>query len=113
MRKAVCRRLITMPYELSFTRRVPLPDRKEYINECCVGRDAVAARLLPAIHPRYSNVEMGQEDWGWFIWFGSVSDTPELEKLRAVVLGRLDSSVTSGVTVRPLDREFCETSEDQ
>jgi hypothetical protein len=61
-------RLTTMPYELSFTRRVPLLARDEYINECCVGGDAVAGHLLPAIQSRYHAAQMNQEDWGWFIW---------------------------------------------
>jgi hypothetical protein len=58
-----------MPYELSFRRRVPLLDRSEYINECCVGGDAIASYLLPLIRSRYEDVDTEQEDWGWFIWF--------------------------------------------
>ena len=64
-----------MPYELSFTKRVPIVDRDEYINECCIGGDVVANRLLPSVRARYGDdLETNQEDWGWFIWFrkGSV-----------------------------------------
>jgi hypothetical protein len=63
-----------MPYEVSFTKRVPVLDREDYINECCVGGDAVRDRLLPAVQERYDGIETNQEDWGWFIWFrrGSV-----------------------------------------
>ena len=58
-----------MPYEVSFTKRVPLLDRDEYINECCVGGDKVIDQLLPAVRKRYADIDTGQEDWGWFIWF--------------------------------------------
>jgi hypothetical protein len=57
-----------MPYEVSFTKRVPINDREDYINECCVGGDAVRDRLLPAVRARYGDVDTNQEDWGWFIW---------------------------------------------
>ena len=60
-----------MPYELSFVKRVPISDRDQYINECCVGGDAVVDELLPVIQriPEYSHIQSNQEDWGWFIWF--------------------------------------------
>ena len=58
-----------MPYEISFTRRVPITDREQYINECCVGGDVVINTFLPAVRSRYADVDSGQEDWGWFIWF--------------------------------------------
>jgi hypothetical protein len=58
-----------MPYEVSFTKRVPILDRDDYINECCVGGDAVRDRLLPLVQERYGEAETNQEDWGWFIWF--------------------------------------------
>ncbi len=58
-----------MPYEVSFTKRVPVLDREDYINECCVGGDAVRDRILPAVQARYGQVDTNQEDWGWFIWF--------------------------------------------
>ena len=63
-----------MPYELSFTRRVPIVDREQDINECCVGGDVVVNRLLPSVRARYTDVQTNQEDWVWFIWFrqGSV-----------------------------------------
>jgi hypothetical protein len=58
-----------MPYEVSFKKPVPLLDREEYINECCVGGDAVVNRLLPSIQARHTDIQTNQEDWGWFIWF--------------------------------------------
>ena len=58
-----------MPYELSFTKRVPEVDRERYFNECCVGGDVVVDRLLPAVRARYASIQTNQEDWGWFIWF--------------------------------------------
>jgi len=64
-----------MPYEISFTRLVALADRDDYINECCVGGDAVVDALFPAVLAAgYKNLQRNQEDWGWFIWFtkGSV-----------------------------------------
>jgi hypothetical protein len=60
-----------VPYEISFTKRVPIPDRDEYINECCVGGDKVIDQLLPAVRQRYADLDTGQEDWGWYIWFQS------------------------------------------
>ena len=62
-------RTAAMPYEVSFTKRVPIRDRDDYINDCCVGGDAVRDRLLPAVQARYGEVDTNQEDWGWFIWF--------------------------------------------
>jgi hypothetical protein len=58
-----------MPYELSFRKRVPITNREDYINECCVGGDVVVNHLLPSVRARYTDVETNQEDWGWFIWF--------------------------------------------
>ena len=58
-----------MPYEVAFTKRVPITDRERYINECCVGGDAVVDSLLPAVRERYTDIQTNQEDWGWFIWF--------------------------------------------
>src|SRR5262245_59550463 len=57
-----------MPYELSFAKRVPLLDRSQYINDCCIGGDAVVNRLLPAVRAHYNEIQTNQEDWGWFIW---------------------------------------------
>jgi len=61
-----------MPYELSFTKHLEVPNRARYINECCIGGDVVSAALLPALRGRYGEVDSGEEDWGWFIW--STSD---------------------------------------
>lgn len=58
-----------MPYEISFTRRVAVLDRAQYINECCIGGDVVVEQLLPSVRERYTDVQTGEEDWGWFIWF--------------------------------------------
>ena len=59
-----------MPYEIAFTRLVALADRDDYINECCVGGDAVVDALFPAVLAAgYENIQRNQEDWGWFIWF--------------------------------------------
>jgi len=58
-----------VPYEVAFTRRVPITDRDQYINECCVGGNAVLDALLPAVRARYQDIQTNQEDWGWFIWF--------------------------------------------
>ena len=59
-----------MPYEIAFTRLVALADRDDYINECCVGGDAVVDALFPAVLAAgYQDIQRNQEDWGWFIWF--------------------------------------------
>jgi len=58
-----------MPYEISFSKRVAITDREQYINECCVGGDIVVDQLLPAVRSRYADIQTNQEDWGWFIWF--------------------------------------------
>ena len=58
-----------MPYEVSFTRHVPILDRDQYINDCCVGGDVVVDQLLPFVRAHYTDVQTNQEDWGWFIWF--------------------------------------------
>ena len=58
-----------MPYEISFTKRVPIVDRDQYINDCCIGGDVVVDHLLPSVRARYTHVQANQEDWGWFIWF--------------------------------------------
>jgi hypothetical protein len=86
-----------MPYELSFTKRVPIVNRDEYINECCVGGDVISARLQPVVRERYRDVQAEQEDWGWFIWFrrGPVSlaidiftDDPETGEFRIHLTSR-------------------------
>jgi hypothetical protein len=58
-----------MPYEIAFTRLVPIADRDQYINECCVGGDVVVDALLPTVVRHYEDIQTNQEDWGWFIWF--------------------------------------------
>ena len=58
-----------MPYEISFTKRVPILDREQYINDCCIGGDVVVDQLLVSVQSRYADVQTNQEDWGWFIWF--------------------------------------------
>ena len=58
-----------MPYALTFRRQVPIVDREQYINECCVGGDLVLDRVLPAIRAAYQDLQSNQEDWGWFAWF--------------------------------------------
>ncbi len=58
-----------MPYEVSFTKRIPVVDREQYINDCCIGGDVVVNQLLPSVRARYTDVQTNQEDWGWFIWF--------------------------------------------
>ena len=57
-----------MPYEVTFIKRVPQRPRDEYINDCCVGGDAVVNHLLPVLKPHYAILYTNLEDWGWFIW---------------------------------------------
>ncbi|HSP70311.1 MAG TPA: hypothetical protein VLN48_21450 [Bryobacteraceae bacterium] len=130
-----------MPYEISFTKHVPIVDRDQYINECCIGGDVVVDRLLPSIQARYAHVQTNQEDWGWFIWFRKgnvrlaidvftddpdagifrihltsrtqylfvldrISDTPELEELRAHVASQLIDWVGGGVKITRLGRNY-------
>jgi hypothetical protein len=87
-----------MPYELEFTRPFTAADRQQYINDCCIGGDVVSADLLPAIRARYTQVQDGQEDWGWFIWFrcGSVrlavdifTDDPDRGAFRVHLTSRM------------------------
>ena len=58
-----------MPYEATITKRVPVTDREQYINDWCIGGDVVVNQLLPSGRARYTDVQTNQEDWGWFIWF--------------------------------------------
>ena len=58
-----------MPYELRFTKALSINDPDIYFNDCCVGGDLVADHLLPLIRERYRDIQLDQEDWGWFIWF--------------------------------------------
>lgn len=87
-----------MPYELSFTRRVAVTDREQYINDCCIGGDMVLSQLLPALRARYGALQPQQEDWGWFIWFrkGDVrlaidvfTDGPEAGEFRIHLTSRV------------------------
>lgn len=87
-----------MPYELSFSKRVTITDRDQYINECCVGGDVVLDQLLPALRAKYGDVQPNQEDWGWFIWFrkGDVrlaidvfTDDPEAGEFRIHLTSRV------------------------
>lgn len=86
-----------MPYEVSFIRPVPVVDRNQYFNECCVGGDAVVDQLLPSVRARYTDIQTNQEDWGRFIWFksGSVklaidvcTDDPEQGQFRIHLTSR-------------------------
>jgi hypothetical protein len=87
-----------MPYELSFTKRLQIPDREHYINECCVGGDLVVSQLLAPVEARYEDIQTEQEDWGWFIWFrdGSTrlavdvfTDDPEAGQFRIHLTSRI------------------------
>jgi hypothetical protein len=87
-----------MPYEVSFTKKVTHLDREEYINDCCVGGDAVVNQLLPSVRARYTDIQTNQEDWGWFIWFrkGQVrlaidvfTDDPERGQFRIHLTSRM------------------------
>jgi hypothetical protein len=128
-----------MPYEISFSKRVPVADLDRYFNDCCIGGDFVVERILPALSPLYDDIRTDQEDWGWFIWMreGSVSlavdvftddpekgafrvhltsrakrfllfdrqiDTPELERLRALVISRLEGWADSAIKSTLLDQ---------
>ena len=59
-----------MPYIVVFRKRVDIADPDLYINPCCIGGDVVLDQLLPMLEADYGDVEAGQEDWGWFAWFG-------------------------------------------
>ena len=109
-----------MPYEIAFTRLVPIADPDQYINPCCVGGDVVVDALLPAVRARYDDIQTNQEDWGWFIWFkqGKVklaidvhTDDGEAGEFRI----RLTSQIKSWITYKEVDtpeleelREFVE-----
>ena len=58
-----------MPYQVAFSKKVEAPDRDLYFNECCIGGDVIAERLLPALRKQYEDIRFNQEDWGWFVWF--------------------------------------------
>ncbi|MCL4522520.1 MAG: hypothetical protein M1453_02370 [Acidobacteria bacterium] len=61
-----------MSYEISFTKRLQVPDSDIYINDCCWGGDLVRNLLLPLVPqvaPDADHIQSVQEDWGWFIWF--------------------------------------------
>jgi len=128
-----------MPYELTFKKQVPIRERERYLNDCCEGGDVVLDRLLPAVKARYADVDMVQEDWGWFLWFrkgpvklaidvftddsktgefrihltsrlkrwmffDSVTDTPDLDELRDLVQRELTAWLGCEPQVRRLDR---------
>jgi hypothetical protein len=58
-----------MPYEITFTKSLSVRDESIYINECCWGGDVVRDELLPLVSQNAADLQTGQEDWGWFIWF--------------------------------------------
>ncbi|MYN44759.1 hypothetical protein GTP23_06690 [Pseudoduganella sp. FT93W] len=58
-----------MPYELSFVKSIAQVERESYCNNCCVGGDLIAEALLPALTPRYGELDPIEEDWGWHIGF--------------------------------------------
>lgn len=86
-----------MPYELAFTKLVPIADRAQYFNECCVGGDVVMDQLLPMLRAKYEGIETNQEDWGWFAWFKDAgsnlavdvfSDHPDAGEFRIHITSR-------------------------
>ena len=58
-----------MPYEITFSKKLNVDGDRDYINDCCVGGDIVIDVLLPELRRTYSDLDTGQEDWGWFAWF--------------------------------------------
>lgn len=58
-----------MPYTLTFKKQVKPDISTEYINECCIGGDAVLEYLLPKLSNIYGDLYPTQEDWGWFSRF--------------------------------------------
>ena len=62
-----------MPYELAFTKKVQIDDDSLYFNECCYGGDVISDVLMPKIREIYTDIQSGQEDWGWFIWFKGIN----------------------------------------
>jgi len=42
---------------MSFIKKVPIADRKQYINDCCIGGDVVVDHLLPFARARYACYE--------------------------------------------------------
>jgi hypothetical protein len=58
-----------MPYEITFSKKFDIVDRKEYFNDCCIGGDIVLDVLLPELRKTYEDLMTNQEDWGWFAWF--------------------------------------------
>ena len=57
-----------MPYEIAFTKTLDARDSSIYINECCWGGDVVRDEFLPLLSD-FEDLQTGQEDWGWFLWF--------------------------------------------
>jgi hypothetical protein len=57
-----------MLYEIAFTKKVPLLESEEYVNDCCRGGDVIRDYLLPAMKAKHPDFITGQEDWGWYIW---------------------------------------------
>jgi hypothetical protein len=97
-----------MPYELSFTKSVPIADPAEYINDCCIGGDVVVNQLLPEVRARYTDIQSNEEDWGWFIWFrrGKVhmaidvfTDNPEDGSFRIHLTSRVKRFFRMGAAV--------------
>jgi hypothetical protein len=61
-----------MGYELTFSHAFSVASRDHYINDCCFAGDVIAEHLLPTVKTaEHSDIETGQEDWGWYIWFRS------------------------------------------
>jgi hypothetical protein len=58
-----------VPYELSFAKRLTVPNSDLYINDCCWGGDQIRDYLFPLVEGRFENIQTGQEDWGWYLWF--------------------------------------------
>jgi len=58
-----------MPYEITFSKRLNVSDREQYLNDCCIGGDVLLDVLLPELRKTYGGLMTNQEDWGWFAWF--------------------------------------------
>ena len=59
-----------MHYIIDIVKTVEVADIAKYINDCCIGADAVLKWLLPPLRERYNrDFELKQENWGWYIWF--------------------------------------------
>jgi hypothetical protein len=96
-----------MPYALSFRKQVPIADREQYINECCVGSRVRLAVDVFTDDPQDGRFQLHLTSRRPRMLLGSkVEDTPQLERLRQLVVRELEAWPVTDLQIEQVDENY-------